>query len=167
MVESHETSPLTTQLASFRQWGRPPGLQPDPLVGFGRASGLPTVRPRSQPPELGFVSPTVSGLRPKPQGQPPLTGNWLRLVKSRPVGQASRPVHPNSSLAASPSRLRFRPPGTLPELASFCQPSPLHPPNRQKKPFTGNWLRSVKPLPNSQSSPFAAFSSDSDLIYLK
>jgi len=94
MVESHETSPLTTQLASFRQWGRPPGLQPDLLVGFGRVSGPPTVRPRSQPPDLGFVSPTVSGLRPKPQGQPPLTGNWLRLVKSRPVGQASRPVHP-------------------------------------------------------------------------
>src|ERR1035438_1637307 len=47
--------PLVCQaeLASFRQivgssWGRPPGLQPDPPVGFGRASGPPAIPIQTQ-----------------------------------------------------------------------------------------------------------------------
>lgn len=55
------------ELASIGQVGQTPGLQPDPPVGFGRASGPPVV-------------PSPSRAPAQVKAEQPATENWLRLV---------------------------------------------------------------------------------------
>jgi hypothetical protein len=96
--------PAPEELASFGQVGQTPGLQPDPPVGFGRASGPPVV-------------PSLSRTPAQVKEQRPVTENWLRLVKTHPWGRLL--AHQSSQVW--PRRLAVYPAPVSKKLASFRQ----------------------------------------------